>query len=153
MKPIIPCVAMTIVLLSFAFGQSEQESTDKKSEQEIRQLIQKYHTALLQRDIPILEKIWADDYVLVNAAGDVLTKAQRLANIKSGRTTVESLNDEEDITVRVYQNSAVATSRLTIKGQYSGQATSGQYRSTHVWVKGPGGWQLVSNQLTALAPK
>jgi ketosteroid isomerase-like protein len=55
--------------------------------------------------------------------------------------------------VRVYQNSAVATSRVTIKGQYGGQPVSGQYRSTHVWVKGPGGWQLVSNQLTALSPK
>jgi ketosteroid isomerase-like protein len=153
MKPVIACVAMTIALLSFAFGESEQESTDKKTEQEIRQQIEKYHTALLQRDIPVLEKIWADDYVFVNAVGDILTKAQRLANIKSARTTLESLNDEEDITVRVYQNSAVATSRLTIKGQYSGQSTSGQYRSTHVWVKGPAGWQLVSNQLTALAPK
>ena len=117
MKPVIACVAITIALLSFAFGQSEQESTDKQSEQEIRQLIQKYHTALLQRDVPALEKIWADDYVFVNAAGDVLTKAQRLANVKSGRTTLGSLNDEEDITVRVYQNSAVATSRVTIKGK------------------------------------
>lgn len=153
MKPIIPCVVITTTLLSFAFGQAQQESTDKQTEQEIRQLIQKYHTALLQRDIPMLEKIWADDYVFVNSAGDVVTKTQRLANIKSSRTTLESLNDEEDITVRVYQNSAVATSRLTIKGQYSGQPTSGQYRTTHVWVKGPAGWQLVSNQLTALAPK
>ena len=100
-----------------------------------------------------LEKIWADDYVFVNASGDVLTKAQRLANAKSGATTLDSIKEEESITVRVYQNSAVATSRVTIKGQYSGQPTSGQYRSTHVWVKAPAGWQLVSNQLTALPPK
>ena len=155
MKPttIIPYIAITTAMLSFAFGQVEQGSTDKKSEQEIRQMIQKYHSALLQRDIPTLEKIWADDYVFVNGAGDVLTKAQRLANLKSGQTAFESINDEEDITVRVYENSAVATSRLTIKGQYSGQPSSGQYRSSHVWVKGPGGWQLVSHQLTALAPK
>jgi ketosteroid isomerase-like protein len=65
----------------------------------------------------------------------------------------ESIKEEENLTVRVYQNSAVATSRVTIKGQYSGQPISGQYRSTHVWVKGPTGWQLVSNQLTALPPK
>jgi ketosteroid isomerase-like protein len=108
---------------------------------------------LLRRDIPTLEKIWADDYIFVNASGDVLTKAQRLANAKSGATTLDSINEEENITVRVYQNSAVATSRVTIKGQYAGQPTSGQYRSTHVWVKGPTGWQLVSNQLTILAPK
>jgi ketosteroid isomerase-like protein len=153
MKRITLCIAVTVTFLSFSFGEAQQESTDKKSEQEVRQTIENYKTALLQRDIPALEKIWADDYVFVNASGDVATKAQRLANIKSGATTLEAINEEENITVRVYQNSAVATSRVTIKGQYGGQPTSGQYRSTNVWVKGPAGWQLVSNQLTTLAPK
>jgi ketosteroid isomerase-like protein len=145
--------AVTVTFLSFAFGETQQESTDQTAEQEVRQTIEKYRTALLQRDVPALEKIWADDYVFVNASGEVLTKAQRLANVKSGATKLDSINNEENITVRVYQNSAVATSRVTIKGKYSGQPTGGQYRSTHVWVKGPGGWQLVSNQLTALPRK
>jgi ketosteroid isomerase-like protein len=155
MKRCIPHFAITIALLSFAFGQSptHQESQNSKSEQEVRQMIEKYRTALLQRDVPALEKIWADDYIFVNPSGEVMTKTQRLANVKSGATSLESINEEENITVRVYQNSAVATSRVTIKGQYGGQPISGQYRSTHVWVKGPAGWQLVSNQLTALAPK
>jgi ketosteroid isomerase-like protein len=155
MKRCIPHLAITMALLSFAFGQSAtpQESENSTSEQEVGQMVEKYRTALLKRDVPALEKIWADDYVFVNASGEVLTKAQRLANVKSGQTTLESINEEENITVRVYQNSAVATSRVTIKGQYGGQPVSGQYRSTHVWVKSPTGWQLVSNQLTALAPK
>ena len=152
-KYIMLYAAITGALLSFAFGQAQQESTDGKSEQEVRQTIKKYRAALLRRDIPTLEKIWADDYVFVNASGEVMTKAQRLANFKSSQTTVESINEEENTTVRVYQNSAVAMSRVTLKGQYSGQPTSGQYRSTHVWVKGTTGWQLVSNQLTALKPK
>ena len=116
-------------------------------------MIEKYRTAILQRDMATLEKIWADDYVFVNAAGDVLTKTERLVNIKSGATTLDSINEEENVTVRVYQNSAVATSLVTLKGQYSGQPISGEYRSTLVWVKGPEGWQLVSNQLTGLKPK
>jgi len=155
MKRGIPHLAITMALLSFAFGQSptQQESQDNKSEQEVRQTIEKYRTALLQRDIPALEKIWADDYVFVNASGEVRTKAQRIASLKSGATALESINEKENITVRVYQNSAVAMSRVTIKGKYSGQPTGGQYRSTHVWVKGPEGWQLVANQLTALPRK
>jgi ketosteroid isomerase-like protein len=155
MKHCIQHLAITICLLSFASGQSAtpQESQNSKNEQEVRLAIEKYRTALVKRDASALEKIWADDYVFVTAAGDVLTKAQRLENIKSGATTLDSINEEENITVRVYQNSAVATSRVTIKGQYGGQPTSGQYRSTHVWVKGPEGWQLVYNQLTALAAK
>jgi ketosteroid isomerase-like protein len=155
MNRCIPHLAMSMALLSFAFGQAanQGDSENSKSEQEVRQAIEKYRTALVQRDTAALEKIWADDYVFVNASGEVLTKAQRLANAKSGATTLDSIKEEENITVRVYQNSAVATSRVTIKGQYAGQPTSGQYRSTHVWVKGPTGWQLVSNQLTTLAPK
>jgi ketosteroid isomerase-like protein len=146
-------IAAAVAFLPFAFGEAQQESTDKTSEQEVRQMIEKYRAALLQRDIPALEKIWADDYVFVNASGEVVTKAQRLANVKSGATKLESINKEENIAVRVYQNSAVATSRVAIKGKYGGQSTSGQYRSTHVWVKGPEGWQLVANQLTALQRK
>ncbi len=155
MKRCIPHFAITMALVSFAFGQSatQHQSQTNESEQEVRKAIEKYRTALLQRDIPALEKIWADDYVFVNASGEVLTKAQRLANAKSGTTTLDSIKEEESIMVRVYQNSAVATSRVTIEGQYSGQPTTGQYRSTHVWVKGSEGWQLVSNQLTALPRK
>ena len=155
MKRIIPYTVINIALLSFAFGQSAiaQESGSSTSEQEVRQAIEKYRTALLRRDIPALEQIWTDDYFFVNASGEMLSKAQRLANLKSGATTLGSINDEEDLKVRIHQNTAVATSRVTIKGQYSGQPTSGQYRSIHIWVKGLTGWQLVANQLTALAAK
>src|SRR6266481_8974012 len=134
MKRCIPHLTISITLLSFAFGEAQQGSTDKKSEQEVRQMIENYRTASLQRDIHALEKIWADDYVFVNASGEVRTKAQRIANLKSGATALESINEKENITVRVYQNSAVATSRVTIKGKYGGQPTGGQYRSMHVWV-------------------
>jgi hypothetical protein len=59
MKRCIPHFAITIALLSFAFGQSatQQESQDNKSEQEVRQMIEKYRTALLKRDASALEKI------------------------------------------------------------------------------------------------
>ena len=155
MKRIIPYTVLTVALVSFTFGQSviQKGSTDSSSEQEVRQAIEKYRAALLRRDTPTLEQIWTDDYFFVNASGEMLTKAQRLANLKSGATTLESINEEGELKVRVHQNTAVATSRVTIKGQYSGQPTTGQYRSIHIWVKGPTGWQLVANQLTALAPK
>jgi len=118
-----------------------------------RQAIEKYRAALLRRDSSALEQIWTDDYFFVNAAREMLTRAQRLANLKSDATTLESINEEEELKVRIHQNTAVATSRVTIKGQYSGQPSSGQYRSIHIWIKGPTGWQLVANQLTALAAK
>jgi ketosteroid isomerase-like protein len=155
MKRGIPHLAIAIVLLASVFGQSanQQNSENSSSEREVREAIEKYKTTLLRRDVAALEKIWADDYVFVNASGEVLTKQQRLANVKSGATALDSINEDENLAVRVYQNSAVTTNRVTIKGQYSGQSVSGQYRSTMVWVKSSAGWQLVSNQLTGLPPK
>jgi ketosteroid isomerase-like protein len=109
-------------------------------------MIEKYRTAILQRDLATLGKIWADDYVFVNAAGDVVAKTERLARVKSARPRWTRLTGRK-------MSRAVTTSCVTLKGHYSGQPISGEYRSTLVWVKGSGGWQLVSNQLTALKPK
>jgi ketosteroid isomerase-like protein len=104
---------------------------------------------LTRRDAVALEKIWADDYTFINGKGDVLTKAQRLENLKSGSTALDSINEEEEIKVRVYGgDTAVAISRVTIRGQYSGKQWNGQFRSSHTWARTPSGWQLVCNQIT-----
>ena len=151
MKHIIYVAILTMALLSFGRQQSVAQGADAAAEQEVRQTIQKYRTALLQRDAATLEQIWADDYTFTNGAGETGSKAERLAHLKSGATSLGSISEDEDIKVRVYGKVAVATSRVTIKGQYSGKQASGQYRSIHVWVKGAAGWQLVANQLTPVA--
>jgi len=148
MKHIIYVAILTVALLSSGRQQSMAQGANAAAEQEVRQTIEKYRKALLQKDAATLERIWADDYTFTNGAGEIHSKADRLANLKSGATSLDSISEEEDMKVRVYGNVAVATSRVTIKGQYSGKQTSGQYRSIHVWVKGAAGWQLVANQLT-----
>ena len=151
MKQIIYAAILTVILLSFGRQQSVAQGADAAPEQEVRQAIEKNRTALLQRDAATLERIWADDYTFTNGAGETHSKAERLANLKSGATSLDSISEEEDMKVRIHGNVAVATSRVTIKGQYSGKQASGQYRSIHVWVKGAAGWQLVANQLTRVA--
>jgi ketosteroid isomerase-like protein len=106
---------------------------------------------LLQKDAAALKQIWADDYTFTNGRGETHTKAERLAHLESGATSLDSISETEDMKVRIHGNVAVVTSRVTIKGQYSGKQTSGQYRSIHVWVRGAAGWQLIANQLTPVA--
>jgi Protein of unknown function (DUF3225). len=151
MKHIIYVAILTVALLSFGRQQSVAQGADAAAEQEVRQTIEKYRTALLQHDAATLEQIWADDYTFTNGAGETHSKTQRLANLKSGATSLDSISEEEDMKVRVHGDVAVATGRITIKGQYSGKQASGQYRSINVWVKGTAGWQLVANQLTPVA--
>ena len=153
MKKITYVAILTVALLSFGRQQSVAQGADADPEQEVRQAIKKYREALLQRDAAALEQIWADDYTFTNGAGETHTKAQRLANLKSGATSLDSISQEEEMKVRVHGNVAVATGRVTIKGQYSGKQASGQYQSINVWVKGAAGWQLIANQLTPVAAK
>src|SRR6266513_4540569 len=135
MKHIVYAAILTVALLSVGRQQSVAQGADTAAEQEVRQTIEKYRTALLQKDAATLERIWADDYTFTNGAGETHSKAERLANLKSGATSLDSISQEEEMKVRVHGNVAVATGRVTIKGQYSGKQTSGQYRSIHVWVR------------------
>jgi len=153
MKYIVYAAILTAALLSVGRQQSVAQGADTAAEQEVRQTIEKYRTALVQKDGATLERIWADDYTFTNGAGETHSKADRLAHLKSGATSLDSIREEEDMKVRIHGNVAVATSRVTIKGQYSGKQTSGQYRTIHVWVKGAAGWQLVANQLTPVTAK
>ncbi len=152
MKPLLLAGLISLVALPLALTQTPSSADNKTAEQEVRAAIEQYRTALMKRDTAALERIWADDYTFVNASGTVLTKAERLANAKSGATNLGTIESDPNMKIRVYGGDvAIAISRVTIKGQYSGKATSGQFQSSIVFAKTPSGWQLVCNQITPVA--
>ena len=51
----------------------------------------------MKGDTAALERIWADDYTFINASGAVLTKAERLANQKSGATKLGTIEMDPDM--------------------------------------------------------
>ena len=149
MKPLLLAGLISFVALPLALTQTPSSADNKTAEQEVRAAIEQYRTALVKRDTAALERIWADDYTFINASGTVLTKAERLANAKSGATNLGTIESDPNMKIRVYGGDvAIAISRVTIKGQYSGKATSGQFQSSIVFAKTPSGWQLVCNQIT-----
>ena len=150
MKPLLLAGLISFVALPFALSQTLSSADNKTAEQEVRAAIEQYRTALLKRDNAALERIWADDYTFINGSGAVLTKAERLANAKTGATKLDTI--ESDPKIRFYGGDvAIAISRVTLKGQYSGKATSGEFQSSLVWVKGSSGWQLACNQITPVS--
>ena len=89
------------------------------------------------------------DYTLVDEPGVLTTKAPRLAALKSGELRYESVGFDE-VSVRLYGNSAVLTYRVTSKGQSKGQVIGGQFRATSTYVKMKGRYQLVAAQVTRI---
>ncbi len=149
MKHPLVVTLISLAVTPFGFAQTPAPADTKTAEQEVRQMIEQYRTALTKKDTAALERIWADDYTFINASGVVVTKAERLANLKSGATSLDTIVTDPDMKIRVYGGDvAVAINRVTLKGQYSGKATSGQFQASIVWVKMPTGWQLVCNQIT-----
>jgi ketosteroid isomerase-like protein len=147
---IIVTLTLLLGLPAGIFAQGDSANVEK----EVRDALEKYRTALTQHDATALKQIWADDYTFINGAGEILTKDQRLANLDSGATSLDTITLGGDMKVRVYgDDAAVSTSKVTLKGKYSGKAVSGDYQSMTVWVKRPSGWQLVANQVTPIAGK
>lgn len=140
----IASLALLLRLPNAVFAQASSGN----AESEVRDAVEKYRIALMKHDAAALERIWAGDYTFINGAGQLLTKDQRLANLSSGATSLDITM--AGMKVRVYGDAAVTTGQVTIKGQYSGKESSGNYQSMTVWVKRGSAWQLVANQLTKI---
>ena len=153
MRRILARALFTLVALAPTARAQAPTSSPSQGDpaQEVRQMQKRFADAIQHSHTATLAKMWADDYTFTNGAGQLVTKAQRLANLRTGATNVQSA-DETDIKVRVYgRDAAVLTSRVTLKAQYSGKAGSGEYRNTAFWVKTAMGWQMAANQITPIA--
>ena len=105
--------------------------------------------ALLKKDIAAFGRIFADDAVVITPDGSPQTKAQLLADVKSGDLVVES-SEISDMKVRAYGDTAVVTYVTTDKGKFKGQDISGRYRWTDVFVRRAGTWQIVAGHGTPI---
>lgn len=96
-----------------------------------------------------LNTILAEDYIRIGAGGEIITRQQEIANPQlSGYPGFvgASIND---LSIRMYGKTAIATSLLSIKENRSGVEEIRKYRVTNVYVNRDNRWQLVSSQLTA----
>jgi len=148
MKRYFFAITSLAILLGLQNGVFAQAGSGN-AESEVKDAVEKYRVALTKHDAAALKQIWADDYTFINGSGQLLTKDQRLANLSSGATSLDITM--AGMNVRVYGDAAVTTGRVTIKGQYSGKESSGDYQSMTVWAKRGSAWQLVANQLTKIA--
>jgi ketosteroid isomerase-like protein len=121
-------------------------------EQELIKLENEWADAWVNRDVAFFDRIMADDYTWTSPWGEVSTKADNFALVKSGEDVIASWMLAE-MKVRVYGDAAVVTGRDTIKETYKGEDVSSQNRWTHTWVKRAGHWQCVAAHSSEIAQK
>ena len=120
------------------------------AEADIKKAMEEMAAANAKNDADAIAVRLADDYYLITPQGTLQTKAERLADMKSGRTKFENFA-YEDIKVRQYGNTAVATATVRAKGTTEGKEIAPQVRATLVFVRtGSEDWKLVSTHATGV---
>jgi len=161
MKRILALAVMVISALGIGLSQTPDKPANQEKpkgekvaasstvEQALMQIEQELTDLLIKGDPSASERYLADNFVFTAPDGTLSTKAQGIADMKSGALKIES-SKIEDMKVVVHGDTAVVTYKTTDKGTYKGRDISGQYRWTDVFVKQNGKWQLVSGQGTPI---
>jgi ketosteroid isomerase-like protein len=119
-------------------------------EQALMQIEKELNDAVLKGDVSVREHYLGNNYTSTNPNGVVMTKAQGTADLRSGNIKITS-SSMDDMKVQMYGTTGILTFHRTQAGSLGTNDISGQYRTTHVFVKQNGQWQLVSAQTTRLA--
>lgn len=117
----------------------------KAAEADIKKVMDNIVAALSKNDADAMDKIYADNYQIVNVDGSVQNKAERLAALRSGEVKYSAFAySEPNIRVSSDGNNAVVIGKLSMKGTFKGKAMDGDYRNTLVFLKTNAGWKLMS---------
>ena len=115
-----------------------------ETEQFLRQMNDEWVKALVRGDGETLDRIMADDfYFAYPMEGD--DKWQFIEDVTSGQVRVEYLN-RENVTVRIWGNTAVLSAHDSAKWFYQGRDFSGHYKIVHIYAQRDDKWELVSVQ-------
>ena len=106
-------------------------------------------------DTAALDELAEAHFRLVGPFGFVLDRDQWLQRYSSGALDTRSL-DWDQVEVRDFGDTAIAIGRHTQQASYAGRPADGQFRITHVFVRGADAeWRIANiqlSQLTAGAP-
>lgn len=123
---------------------------DPKVVKEVLAASDAWKLAMMKKDAAGLQKLMHADMIYSHSNGRTQTKADVVQDTK-GKTIIEAM-DFSETTVRVYGTTALIRAKVEVRNSTDGKATIFHTNVLHVWLKGPGGWQLLSRQATQLSP-
>lgn len=143
------CVALGLLAAMAVAGVPGSSADDEKS---VAALDTQYQAAVEKNDADTMDRILADDFVLVMGSGKTQSKADLLEEARSGRTIYEH-QDDTLRTVRVWGDTAVVTARLHAKGAESGKPFEYTLWFSDTYVRTATGWRYVFAQASLPLPR
>jgi ketosteroid isomerase-like protein len=145
---VICAMLLTLVSPALLSGQGGTKSKAPQAggvERQLKQMEDDWQNALKNKDGATLKRIIAEDWAATDDKGKVLNRDAYISQTTSN-TDVSESNENFDMQVRVYGDTAVVTGGSKEKGTRGGTPYTDTYRWTDVFVKRGGSWLAVASQ-------
>jgi hypothetical protein len=106
-----------------------------------------YDRANVDGDIPTLERLFANDYVLVNSDASVENKQQAIADFRMPGFKIDPYVLTHPVEM-AWDNGAVIGGVVDLSWTQDGKHQQRRIRIAHVWAKRRGNWQMIYTQVT-----
>jgi ketosteroid isomerase-like protein len=130
------------LVVSFAPMTAGAQASLAATKKQIAELEDSWVQAVIKRDAAAFDRLLAPSFVYTED-DRVYTRAALIREMTAGTDTVKS-GRNEDLTVRVYGNTAVATGWLILAGRGSKGAFERRYRYTDTWQKSGNTWRVIA---------
>lgn len=127
------------------------DASSAEDQKVVAALDTEYQAAVKRNDAVTMDRILADDFILITGQGKSFTKADLLAEARSGDYIYER-QDELEQTVRVWGDTAVVTALLWVKGTHKGEPFDYKLWFSDTYVRTPEGWRYVLGQAAQPLP-
>ena len=108
--------------------------------------------AQIHGDKAALERLVADDFMIVGGSGKPYGKAGLIALFTDPEVTLEPYEVAEPFLIPLGDEAAILGGRVTFKGLDHGKPYSQTFRYADTWLKRGDRWQLVYTQVTNITP-
>jgi len=144
--PVLAVVVASLLIAAVAWAKGDYAKKETV-EQQITALTDQLNQAFGKGDTGWMEKHFADDFTAIHSNGKLVTKAQEIDNVKTGNIKWATV-DVHDRKIRAFGDTAVVVALASSTGTVGGNPYSGDFRTTQVWVRQNGNWQMVAFQST-----
>ncbi len=118
----------------------------------IEAIEEQWRQAQLTGDVAAMDRLLADDYLGIGAAGQVNTKALQLERMRNRSATFTQL-DVSDSKIKIAGKIAIVTSRVEFRATTDGTPLAGTLRSTRIYQQNAAGvWKMISSEATHVTP-
>ena len=145
--------AIAMAILAIAFSAAAQTLADKQVEAELLRIQREMIDTSLRGDKSAFERYAADAYIETDFNGAVTTRARILDNFLTPPASIKPTLEIQDVQVHVYGDTAAMSSRGIYRAEAKGQKITNSFRTTDVWLRHDGRWQLIASHDSQIPPE